>query len=82
VNRIVPAADLQKEVDKLARDLAAGPTLAHGGVKRLVLMSPNDTLESQMERETREIARMVGTDDAQNGIAAFISKQKPVFEGR
>ncbi|MDA0237887.1 MAG: enoyl-CoA hydratase-related protein [Proteobacteria bacterium] len=82
VNRIVPAADLQKEVDQLARDLAAGPTLAHGGVKRLVLMSPNDTLESQMERETREIARMVGTEDAQNGIAAFISKQKPIFEGR
>ena len=82
VNRIVPAADLQQEVDKLARDLAAGPTLAHGGVKRLVLMSPNDTLESQMERETREIARMVGTEDAKNGITAFINKQKPAFEGR
>jgi 2-(1,2-epoxy-1,2-dihydrophenyl)acetyl-CoA isomerase len=45
-------------------------------------MSPNDTLESQMERETREIARMVGTEDAQNGIAAFVGKQKPIFEGR
>jgi 2-(1,2-epoxy-1,2-dihydrophenyl)acetyl-CoA isomerase len=45
-------------------------------------MSPNDTLESQMERETREITRMVGTKDAQDGIAAFVAKQKPTFEGR
>ena len=82
VNRVVPSADLNKEVDQLAKDIAAGPTLAHGGVKRLVLMSPNDTLESQMERETREITRMVGTEDAQNGIAAFVGKQKPIFEGR
>lgn len=82
VNRVVPSADLNKEVDQLAKDIAAGPTLAHGGVKRLVLMSPNDTLESQMERETREITRMVGTKDAQDGIAAFVAKQKPTFEGR
>jgi hypothetical protein len=35
-----------------------------------------------MERETREITRMVGTKDAQDGIAAFVAKQKPTFEGR
>jgi 2-(1,2-epoxy-1,2-dihydrophenyl)acetyl-CoA isomerase len=82
VNKVVTPTDLQAEVDKLAHSLAKGPTLAHGGVKRLVLMSPNDTLESQMERETREITRMVTTKDAQDGIASFVAKQKPSFEGR
>jgi 2-(1,2-epoxy-1,2-dihydrophenyl)acetyl-CoA isomerase len=82
VNKVVAPTDLQSEVDKLAHSLAKGPTLAHGGVKRLVLMSPNDTLESQMERETREITRMVTTKDAQDGIASFVAKQKPSFEGR
>ena len=82
VNKVVAPTDLQAEVDKLAHSLAKGPTLAHGGVKRLVLMSPNDTLESQMERETREITRMVTTKDAQDGIASFVAKQKPSFEGR
>jgi len=81
VNRIVPADQLADEVNKLAAQLASGPTLAHGGVKRLVLMSPNDTLESQMERETREIAAMVKTEDARHGIESFVKKEKPNFEG-
>lgn len=82
VNKVVLPEALDSEVDKLANHLASGPTLAHGGVKRLVLMSPNDTLESQMERETREIVRAVGTEDAKNGIASFVKKEKPKFEGR
>ena len=82
VNRVVPADQLAGEVNKLAAQLASGPTLAHGGVKRLVLMSPNDTLESQMERETREIAAMVKTEDARHGIESFVKKEKPNFEGK
>ena len=81
VNRVVPAADLMSEVTKLATELAKGPTCAYGGVKKLVLMSPNDTLESQMELETRVIAEMAGTRDARAGISAFVAKEKPVFTG-
>ena len=81
VNRVVPAADLMSEVTRLATELAKGPTCAYGGVKKLVLMSPNDTLESQMELETRVIAEMAGTKDARAGISAFVAKEKPVFTG-
>lgn len=81
VNRVVPAADLMTEVSKLATQLAKGPTQAYGGVKKLVMMSPNDTLESQMERETRIIAEMSTTKDAREGIRAFVEKRKPNFVG-
>ena len=81
VNRVVPAADLMGEVTKLATQLANGPTRAYAGVKKLVMMSPNDTLESQMERETRVIAEMAGTKDAREGISAFVAKRKPTFTG-
>ena len=81
VNRVVPAAELMGEVTKLATELANGPTRAYGGIKKLVMMSPNDTLESQMERETRVIAEMAGTKDAREGIAAFVAKRKAAFSG-
>ncbi|HUU74105.1 MAG TPA: enoyl-CoA hydratase-related protein [Burkholderiales bacterium] len=81
VNRVVPAADLMSEVTKLANQLASGPTRAYAGVKKLVMMSPNDTLESQMERETRVIAEMARTKDAREGISAFVAKRKPTFTG-
>jgi 2-(1,2-epoxy-1,2-dihydrophenyl)acetyl-CoA isomerase len=78
---VVPAADLMSAVTKLATDLANGPTRAYAGIKKLVMMSPNDTLESQMERETRVIAEMAGTKDAREGIAAFVAKRKAAFSG-
>ena len=81
VNRVVPAADLMTEVTRLATQLAKGPTLADDGVKKLVMMSGNDTLESQMEREPRSIVAMSRTKDAREGFKAFVDKRKPNFVG-
>ena len=40
-----------------------------------------DSLESQMERESRFIAEMVGTADGMEGVRAFVKKRKPRFTG-
>ena len=81
VNQVVPAAELAGEVEKLANKLADGPTEALGAVKKLLLMSLNDSLESQMERETRSIAHLAGTADGREGVRAFANKSKPSFTG-
>ena len=81
VNQVVPAGELAGEVEKLANKLADGPTEALGAVKKLLLMSLNDSLESQMERETRSIAHLGGTADGREGVRAFASKSKPSFTG-
>ena len=81
VNRVVPAKSLTKEVGELAAQLAQGPTLAFGGVKKLLQMAPNDSLESQMERETRMIVDMATSIDGKEGIRAFVEKRKPTFRG-
>jgi 2-(1,2-epoxy-1,2-dihydrophenyl)acetyl-CoA isomerase len=82
VNRVVPAGELTQSARAWAQELAAGPTVAYGGVKRLLLNSFTDTLESQMEHETRVIAEMATNTDGREGVRAFIEKRKPKFVGR
>jgi len=81
INKIVPAADLVAEAEKLANQLADSATEAMGAVKEMLLTSSTDSLESQMERETRNIARLGGTSDGREGIDAFLNKRKPAFTG-
>lgn len=81
VNRVVPAASLMEEAGALAAKLAAGPTRAYGGVKRLIQLGLTDTLESQMEREARTILEMAGSADGREGVRAFVEKRKPRFIG-
>jgi len=82
VNRVVADADCMTRAEALAQELAAGPTRACGAVKKLMLMSLNDSLEGQLERETRCIAEMTHTADAREGIEAFCDKRPPRFSGR
>jgi 2-(1,2-epoxy-1,2-dihydrophenyl)acetyl-CoA isomerase len=80
--RVVPADDLAKEADALATQLAAGPTVAYGAVKRLLLASATNGLETQMELEARSISAMGATVDGREGVTAFAEKRPPKFEGR
>src|SRR5690606_28994398 len=82
VNKVVPDADLAAETDALARALAAGPTRAFGGAKRLLAQGLEETLETQMEYEARSIADMARGGDGREGIAAFVAKRAPNFTGR
>jgi 2-(1,2-epoxy-1,2-dihydrophenyl)acetyl-CoA isomerase len=82
VNRVVPAAELGAASEALARELAAGATGAFGAVKRLLLLSGSQGLEGQMEWEARAIADAARSRDGAEGIAAFLARRPPRFEGR
>lgn len=82
INRVVPAVELDAYVDDLAAQLAAGPTAAFGRTKRLLLEASWNSLETQMEQESRAIAESVGSADGKEGLNAFLNKRKPVFKGR
>ncbi len=81
VNRVVPDDRLADEAGELARSLAAGPTDAFASVKRMVLGSTQESLESQMEFETRAICDASRTSDARAGIEAFFAKRRATFTG-
>jgi 2-(1,2-epoxy-1,2-dihydrophenyl)acetyl-CoA isomerase len=81
VNRVVPAAELMAEATTLARQFAAGPTQAFGGVKQLLHTAYSEAFEDQLDKETRSIAGMMRTEDGPHGLDAFLNKRTPSFKG-
>ncbi len=82
VDEIVPAADLLAHAEKIATQLASGPTRAYGEVRRLLLSVQDQPLEAQLELEAQALARMASTADAREGLLAFSEKRKPHYVGR
>ncbi len=81
-DRVVADDQLQDAALALAKGLAEGPTVAYGEVKRLFLRVGAAHLEQQLEDEALTLARVAGTVDAQEGVAAMVERRKPVFRGR
>ncbi len=81
VSRVVADSELLEAAGALAAELAQGPTLALGEAKRLLTEGTVTGLETQMERETRAIARAAATADGREGVAAFLEKRSPRFTG-
>jgi 2-(1,2-epoxy-1,2-dihydrophenyl)acetyl-CoA isomerase len=81
VDKVVPDDKLQDEALTLALSLAQGPTLAYAEIKRLFLQAGSAQLEAQLEDEALTLARISGSADAQEGIAAMVERRAPVFRG-
>ncbi len=82
INKVVDLKDLRDEANNLAKTLASGPSLAFGKLKNLVNNSFLDSLEGQMEYESRMIAESAKTKDGINGIEAFVNKKSVIFKGQ
>ena len=82
VTRVIPDDQLMAHAQRLVAELAKGPTRAYEGVKRLFYGATNTSLAEQMEFETEWLTDMAGTADVQEGIAAFLAKRPPQFNGR
>lgn len=80
-DQVVADDRLTDEALALAQRLAEGPTRAYGEVKRLFLRAGAAQLSAQLEDEALTLARVAGSADAQEGIAAMVERRKPVFRG-
>ena len=80
--RVVPGADLAATVGELAATLAAGPTLAYAGIRQSVAFAAGHGFEESLAMESRMMQLTGATEDHASAVAAFVAKQKPVFEGR
>lgn len=79
VNQMVPPAELLSTATTLARRLASGSVESHAQVKKLLLASFGNGLETQMALEARAICACAASPDGQEGIHAFLAKRAPRF---
>ena len=82
INRIVPADELMVEANKLASNLAAGPTAAFGRVKRMLNATFSNDLASQLKLEADCQVESGQSPGFKEGVAAFFEKRPPKFSGK
>jgi enoyl-CoA hydratase/carnithine racemase len=82
VNRVVPAADLQREALALATRLAAGAPLAVRYTKLAVNKLVKDALNVAFDTSTALELVTFRSEDHQEALAALRDKRPPNFKGR
>jgi 2-(1,2-epoxy-1,2-dihydrophenyl)acetyl-CoA isomerase len=82
VNRVVPDDAFASEVAALRDRLAAGPTRSYAGSKRELNHWLYSRMDEQLELEADLQQEMAGSPDFSEGVAAFVQKRQPVFEGQ
>ncbi len=80
ITRVVPDDELRADAEAAAAQIASGARLSTAYVKKLLLASAGNDLETQMALEGQLIESCVTSPDGREGIAAFFEKRKPEFE--
>ena len=81
VNHVVAKDDLLARAEELAGVVAAQAPEAVSTIKRIVREGADASLATALSLEQDATARLVVSDDAREGIAAFIEKRPPSFGG-
>jgi enoyl-CoA hydratase/carnithine racemase len=80
--RTVDDADLQSEALSIAQELADGPPISIGIIKRQVEAAWSAPLHATLDDEAESQGRAFVTEDLREGAAAFVQKRPPRFVGR
>ncbi len=81
VNRLFPADQLLAETEAYAQRLASGATLAIGHIKQAVYRGIATSLGEGLAIERELIATLFDSQDAREGLGAFVEKRKAQFTG-
>ncbi|THF66127.1 enoyl-CoA hydratase [Pseudothauera nasutitermitis] len=82
VNRVVPLERLDDEVNALAATIAAKAPLAIRSGKQMFYRQLEMGLEAAYQMAAESMACNMMTEDAAEGIDAFIAKRKPEWRGK
>ncbi|MBN1681506.1 MAG: enoyl-CoA hydratase/isomerase family protein [Anaerolineae bacterium] len=82
VNRVVPTEDYRDAAVKLAAEIAARAPLAVRLAKDAVNMALETTLSAGLAYERNHFYGLFSTHDQKEGMAAFLEKRDPDWQGR
>jgi 2-(1,2-epoxy-1,2-dihydrophenyl)acetyl-CoA isomerase len=82
VSAVYPPVELMPAAYDLARRIAAGPPIAIRLAKRALYHGEGTDLQGGLEFETFAQNVCFETEDAREGIRAFVDKRAPQFKGR
>jgi enoyl-CoA hydratase len=82
INRLVPAADLEKATLEFANTVGNNAPLTIASVKRALLEYSKDADERDLAGCQKMVEDCYTSEDYKEGQTAFMEKRKPVFNGR
>lgn len=85
INRVVPAGQVAEAALEMAERVCRNAPLAVQASKRIALGLEDDGIPAEVEdwrRSSDYAARLLASDDAREGLAAFAEKRRPQWHGR
>ncbi|MFT4698953.1 MAG: 2-(1,2-epoxy-1,2-dihydrophenyl)acetyl-CoA isomerase [Flavobacteriaceae bacterium] len=81
IYKVYSAEDFNAEVTVLAEKMAKMPTKALGLTKQLLNNSMTNSLNEQLEMESKFQIEAAQSNDYNEGVSSFVEKRKPNFKG-
>lgn len=82
ITRVVPADKLDEEVAQILQKLTAKSPIGMKIGKEAFYTMADMPFEEAVDFLSGKIAELASTEDAREGITAFVEKRKPVFKGK
>jgi enoyl-CoA hydratase/carnithine racemase len=82
VDEVVPAGELLNKALARATVYATGPTFAIGRIKKAAVLGFGMPLDEGLKLERQLLIELFKSEDAKEGVTAFVEKRKPTYKGR
>lgn len=82
VDRVFPAEELAAKTREYAEGLAGSASMAVGLIKLAVTRGMELPLDGALAYEREALFRTFASEDAAEGVAAFVAKRPPAFKGK